>query len=490
MTTASNDQDFPPKGLNPESVWKHFAALCRIPRPSKHEERVRDYLVQWATGQGLESIIDRGGNLIIRKPASPGRENASGVILQAHLDMVCQKNDGVIHDFHNDPIHPVILDNLVLAENTTLGADDGIGVALALAALEDNTLVHGPLEALLTVDEEEGMGGANKLETGVLRGNILLNLDSETWGDFCLGCAGGMDISVSRPGHSEPIPSDWQTVCIRVSGLRGGHSGINIHEGRGNAIKILVRILNALQSSLSLRLASLTGGTARNALPREASAVIAIRPDDMDTLTERLGQLQAIIRHELAGVDEKVRIDCEPATAVNIMSIADQHLWLRTLHAAPHGIWRMSPSVPGAPETSNNLGTVNLQPDNGACTLMARSTIDSACNALADEITSLFMLSGIPVVKENAYPGWAPDTTSPLLTTCRNVYRQTFGQEPATHIIHAGLECGILKSKYPVLDTISFGPTIHSPHAPGESVEIDTVEKAWRFLKALLATID
>ena len=210
MTTASNDQDFPPKGLNPESVWKHFAALCRIPRPSKHEERVRDYLVQWATGQGLESIIDRGGNLIIRKPASPGRENASGVILQAHLDMVCQKNDGVIHDFHNDPIHPIIRDNLVLAENTTLGADDGIGVALALAALEDNTLVHGPLEALLTVDEEEGMGGANKLETGVLRGNILLNLDSETSGRLLPGLRW-------RHGHFRFPPRPFRTHPVRLA---------------------------------------------------------------------------------------------------------------------------------------------------------------------------------------------------------------------------------------------------------------------------------
>ena len=490
MTTASNNQEFPPKGLNPESVWKHFAALCRIPRPSKHEERIRDHLVQWANAQGLENLIDRGGNLIIRKPASPGRENAPGIILQAHLDMVCQKNDAIAHDFLNDPIHPVIHGNLVLAENTTLGADDGIGVALALAALEDRTLVHGPLEALLTVDEEEGMGGANKLEAGILRGDILLNLDSETWGDFCLGCAGGMDISVSRPGHSESIPSGWKTIRIRVAGLRGGHSGINIHEGRGNAIKILVRVLNALQSSLSLRLACLTGGTARNALPREASAVIAVRPDDMDMLREQLRQWQAIIRNELAGVDEQVRIDCEPAATGNIMSSTDQNIWLHTLNAAPHGVWRMSPSVPGAPETSNNLGTVELQPDVGTCTLMARSTIDSACNALADEIASLFALSGLSVVKENAYPGWAPDTASTLLATCRKVYRQTFGEEPATHIIHAGLECGILKSKYPSLDVISFGPTIHSPHAPGESVEIDTVEKAWRFLKNLLAAID
>ncbi len=487
---ASQQQGFPFSGLKPESVWKHFAALCRIPRQSKHEGPIRDYLRKWATEQGFANIIDKGGNLIIRKPACPGREKIPGVILQAHLDMVCQKNDSVQHDFSRDPIHAVVRGNLVLSENTTLGADDGIGVALALAALEDSTLVHGPLEVLLTVDEEEGMGGASKLATDVLQGKILLNLDSETWGDFCLGCAGGMDIPVERRGHPEPFPAGWQAVQIDITGLRGGHSGINIHEGRGNAIKILVRILHSLESRFPISLSSLTGGTARNALPREASAIIAIQPENMALLDDLLQQWQNLIRQELAGVDENIRIGRKSATAGEVMSSADQRIWLHSLHAAPHGIWRMSVSAPCSPETSNNLGTVNLQPDNGSCTFMVRSTIDSACNALVEEIASLFSLSGIQVRKENAYPGWTPDLSSPLLALCRKIYRQEFGGEPATHIIHAGLECGILKSKYPGLDIISFGPTIHSPHAPGESVEIDTVGKSWQFLKALLNAIE
>lgn len=489
MTHTSPQQDYPFSSLQPESVWRHFASLCRIPRQSKHEGPIRDYLQQWANAQGLDNLIDKGGNLIIRKPASPGRENVPGVILQAHLDMVCQKNDAVTHDFSRDPINAIVRGNLVLAENTTLGADDGIGVALALAILEDNTLTHGPLEALLTVDEEEGMGGADKLETGVLQGKILLNLDSETWGDFCLGCAGGMDIPVQRQGQAEAFPTGWQAMQIDITGLRGGHSGINIHEGRGNAIKIMVRILNALETRFPIRLSSMTGGTARNALPREASAIIGVQAENISLLNDALRQWQSTIRHELASVDENIRIDSKPAVADKVMSAADQHIWLRSLHAAPHGVWRMSASAPCSPETSNNLGTINLQPDSGSCTFMVRSTIDSACNALAEEIASLFALSGTPVSKENAYPGWTPDLASPLLALCRKIYQQEFGSEPATHIIHAGLECGILKSKYPHLDIISFGPTIHSPHAPGESVEIDTVEKSWRLLKALLGAM-
>ena len=489
MATTSNTQNFPFPELKPASVWKHFAALCAIPRPSKHEGPVREYLQQWAVGQKLENTVDKGGNLVIRKPASPGRENVPGVILQAHLDMVCQKNDSVAHDFLRDPIHAIVHDNLVLAENTTLGADDGIGVALILAILEDNSLTHGPLEALLTVDEEEGMGGANKLETGILQGKILLNLDSETWGDFCLGCAGGMDISVRHAGHAEPFPTGWQAVRIDITGLRGGHSGINIHEGRGNAIKILARILNSLENRFPLCLSSFTGGTARNALPREASAVIGIQPQSMASLNGLLQQWQNLIRRELAGVDENIHIGWTPVKADKIMPSANQRLWLLSLNAAPHGIWRMSVLAPCSPETSSNLGTIALQPDMGTCTFMVRSTVDSACNALADEIASLFSLSGLPVKKENAYPGWTPDPDSPLLALCKKIYRQEFGSEPATHVIHAGLECGILKSKYPGLDLISFGPTIHSPHAPGESVEIDTVEKSWQLLKALLSAI-
>ncbi len=483
-----NSRENPFKELKPASVWKHFASLCRIPRQSKHEKAVRDYLKQWASEAGLENFVDKGGNLIIRKPASAGYEKTPGVILQAHLDMVCQKNEGIRHDFSRDPIHAIVRDNLVLAENTTLGADDGIGVALALAALEDNTLKHGPLEALFTVDEEEGMGGANKLEKNVLQGKILLNLDSETWGDFCLGCAGGADVIVQRTGHAEPFPAAWNALKIDVTGLRGGHSGINIHEGRGNAIKILSRILGSLDKRFPLCLSSFTGGTARNAIPREASAVIGIQEQNLISVSGLLQQWQELIRKELAGVDEGLQIKWSTTTTDKIMSSFDQRVWLLSLNAAPYGVWRMTAGT-CSPETSSNLGTIDLQPGTGTCTFMVRSTVDSACNALAEEITSLFMLSGIQPRRENAYPGWTPDLNSPLLAQCRQIYKREFGTEPATHIIHAGLECGILKSKYPELDMISFGPTIHSPHAPGESVEIDTVEKSWQLLQALLEAI-
>ncbi len=481
--------EFPFAGLEPASVWAHFAALSRIPRQSKHEAAVVAFLKNWADKQGLENLIDQGGNLIIRKPATPGRENIPGVILQGHLDMVCQKNEGSDHDFSKDPIRPLVHGNTVTADGTTLGADDGIGIALALAVLEDKTLVHGPIETLFTIGEEEGMGGANNLETGVLQGKILLNLDSETWGEFCIGCAGGLDVTASRQHQTENIPEGWTTAKIDISGLRGGHSGVNIHEGRGNAIKLLVRFLCSVSRQIPFKLANLVGGTARNALPREASAIVAIAPENLTALQTQAAQYLSVFRNELAGVDENVTISVESATASIVMSQNDQDIWLNSLNAAPHGVWRMSPTISGAPETSNNIGVVDLQTEKGSCVFMARSTIDSACDALANEIISLFTLSGTSAKKENGYPGWEHHFDSPVLATSMAVYEKVFGNQPSTHIFHAGVECGILKSKYPVLDAISFGPTVHNPHSPKESLEIDTVEKAWLLLKSILEEV-
>lgn len=488
MTPVTNMNTYPFAGLEPASVWAHFAALSRIPRQSKHEEAIVAFLKDWADQQGLENLVDKGGNLIIRKAATPGREKQPGIILQGHLDMVCQKNEGIKHDFSKDPIRPLVNGNIVTADNTTLGADDGIGIALALAALEDRTLQHGPLEALFTVDEEEGMGGANNLETGILQGKILLNLDSETWGEFCIGCAGGLDVIASRQHQPEDIPEGWNPIQVTLSGLRGGHSGVNIHEGRGNAIKLIIRLLNAVSKQIPVRLSSITGGTARNALPREASAIIAIAPENRDALASLILSYLAVYRNELAGVDDGIAIDINDASATSVMPLSDQTVWLNSLNAAPHGVWRMSPTIAGAPETSNNVGVINLQADKGSCIFMARSTVDSACEALADEIISLFALSGTRTEKENGYPGWEPHFDSPILATCMKVYEKVFGNKPTTHIFHAGVECGILKAKYPVLDAISFGPTLHNPHSPKESLEIDTVEKAWLFLKAILET--
>ncbi len=476
--------------LEPTLVWSHFAALCQIPRQSKHEEAVVAFLKNWADGQGLENLVDKGGNLIIRKGATPGYENAPGIILQGHLDMVCQKNEGTEHDFAKDPIQPQVNGNLVTAKGTTLGADDGIGIALALAALEDKTLSHGPLEALFTIDEEEGMGGANNLETGILNGSILLNLDSETWGEFCIGCAGGQDVTATRTHTAEKVPDGWSTARIAITGLRGGHSGVNIHEGRGNAIKLLARFLNTLSQKTDIRLSAMSGGTARNAIPREASAIIAIAPENRAVLDATAKESQATFRIELAGVDDAVTIETGEAQASAVLSAKDQDAWLYSIHAAPDGIYRMSPTIAGAPETSDNVGVVDITPEKGTCTIMVRSAVDSACKALSEEVVSLFALSDTATHRENYYPGWKPNINSPILAICQKTYQAIFGEAPTTHIFHAGVECGILKAKYPVLDAISMGPTIHNPHSPRESLEIDTVQKSWLLLKGILkATI-
>ncbi|NML27903.1 aminoacyl-histidine dipeptidase [Zoogloea dura] len=478
--------------LQPAIVWRHFERFCRIPRQSRQEAALREHLQQWADGLGLAARVDTAGNLIIRKPASPGCEAAPGVVLQAHLDMVCQKNTGTVHDFSRDPIRPRLSDGWLIAEDTTLGADNGIGAALILATLEDKALTHGPLEALFTVDEEAGMGGAQGLQAGLLNGSLMLNLDTEDWGEFYLGCAGGLDVNVDRPGRPADMPAGWQAWRITLDGLRGGHSGVDIHEERGNAIKLLVRVMRALEDSLPLRLASLDGGTARNALPREAQAVVALPAGSGDQLAALLADWQARLRRELQGVDQGLRLAAALDDTRSLLDAAEQAVWLATLHAAPHGVRRRSLSVAGVVETSNNLGVVRLGPDGGHCNFMVRSLIDSGSQALADEIVSLFSLSGSTALKSGDYPGWAPNPDSPLLALCRQAFRREFGGESgggesSVKVIHAGLECGIIGSRYPDMDIVSFGPTIRGAHAPGERVEVESVGKAWQLLRAILA---
>jgi dipeptidase D len=476
-------------GLQPASVWAHFATLCAVPRASKQEVQLREQLYQWATGRGLNATADAAGNLIVRKPATVGREQVPGVVLQAHLDMVCQKNADSTHDFSRDPIVPELRDGWLVTEKTTLGADNGIGVALILAVLEDDSLAHGPLEALLTVDEEAGMGGARGLAPGVLQGRLMLNLDTEDWGEFYLGCAGGLDVNVTRHGASEPVPAGHVARRIVLRGLRGGHSGVDIHEERGNAIKLLVRVLRELEAGFALRLSELKGGTARNALPREASALVWVPEAVADRLAEAVAALAAQLRAELRGVDDGLSIELAPGEASAVMVLAEQEIWLASLQAAPHGVHRMSRQVPGVVETSNNLGIVDLGPSGGSCNFMVRSLLESGSLALADEIGSLWALSGTPVEKEGFYPGWAPNPASPLLKLCQTVYRRDFGADSKVQVVHAGLECGIIGAKYPGMDTVSFGPTIRGAHAPGERLEIASVDKCWRLLTAILAAI-
>jgi dipeptidase D len=466
-------------------VWRHFATICSIPRPSKQEDALRQTLADWAAERGFETLVDGAGNLLIKKPGSKGRENEPAVAMQAHLDMVCQANAGTVHDFTKDPITPVVKDGWLVAENTTLGADNGIGVAMGLAALEDDTLSHPPLEILLTVDEEAGMSGANGLPSGILKATRMLNLDTEEWGEFYLGCAGGCDVNVSRDCRTEAAPAGWNFQRLTIAGLRGGHSGIDIHKGRGNANKLIVRLLRSLAADGLIRLSSFGGGTARNALPREAWAVIACKTD----LKQKIEAFQALISDELSAQEKGITITLAPAPAAKVISTEDQSLILAALNAAPHGVKRMSSAAAGVVETSNNVGVMGLSDGQFTANLMVRSLRDSGTTMLADEITSLFDLAGCKVERSGGYPGWTPNPSSKLLALCQDVYKTQFGSDSAIQVIHAGLECGIIGAKYPGMDIISFGPTIRGAHAPGEHVEIETVAHCWTLLKAILAAL-
>lgn len=475
--------------LEPRIVWQHFATLCAIPRASKQEAALRQTLQEWAAGRALETQVDTAGNLIIRKPASAQGGHLPTVVLQAHLDMVCQANAAVDHDFSRDSIKPVLRDGWLVAENTTLGADNGLGVALILAVLEDQTLTHGPIEALLTVDEEAGMGGARGLQSGLLQGRLMLNLDTEAWGEFYLGCAGGLDVNVERAGQRESLPAGHVAYRLLLRGLRGGHSGVDIHEGRGNAIKLLLRVLCDLPQKLSFRLVSLHGGTARNALPREASATLTIAPRDLPELQNSLTDWQTRLQASLAGIESGLTLTLEATTASEVLSTQEQQVWLNSLNAAPHGVWRMSQRLPGVVDTSNNLGMVDVQPTHGSCNFMVRSLRLPEAEVLAAEIASLWVLTATPVEMSGHYPGWAPNPDSPLLALCQAVYRQEFKGDSCVKVIHAGLECGLIGDKYPGMDIVSFGPTIRGAHAPGEAVDVASVGRVWHLLTAILGAV-
>ena len=474
-------------GLTPAAVWRHFSTLCAIPRASKDEGAIRAAVEAWARTRGLATHVDGVGNLVIRKPARPGREGAPGVVLQGHLDMVTQKNGDSAHDFSRDPIRPVVQDGWVVAPETTLGADNGMGVAMALAALEDETLAHGSLEVLLTVDEESGMSGAHGLKPHALQGCLMLNLDTEEWGEFYLGCAGGVDVDVTEALQPEPVPAGHVARALTLRGMRGGHSGINIHEGRGNAIRALVGVLQSLGTGV--RLAGLDGGTARNAIPREAAAVVVLSEGAAAELPARLAEAQARLRAEVGAVEPGVELVSGPATAAELVPTEAARRWLEALGTAPFGVARMSTDVPGVVETSNNLGVVRISPEKGHANLMVRSLVDAEFLALGRAIATHFEDRGIQARLSGEYPGWKPNPSSRLLALCQAVYRETFHADSRVQVIHAGLECGIIGAKYPGLDTVSFGPTIRGAHAPGERVEIASVASCYQLLRSLLERV-
>ena len=473
--------------LAPQNVWKHFYSLTQIPRPSGHMERITEFLLNFGKGLGLESFVDEVGNVIIRKPATPGMEDRKGVILQAHMDMVPQKNNDTVHDFVNDPIQTWIDGEWVKAKGTTLGADNGMGVAAAMAVLEANDLKHGPLEVLITKDEETGMYGAFGLKPGTVKGDILLNLDSEDEGELYIGCAGGLDITAELSYKEEEADKSMVARKITLKGLRGGHSGMEINHGRGNANKLLARVAHDLLVEFDCRLASFAGGNMRNAIPREAHAVILFNPADIDDLPTYIKEYGEQLNQEYAPIESNIQLLLdEVELPAMVMPEEIQDNMIDMLLACQNGVMRMIPTVPDTVETSSNLAIVTLGEGKAEVRILARSSSDTMKDFLADSLTACFNMAGMKVTLSGGYSGWQPNVDSPILHAMTKSYEAQFGVAPKVKVIHAGLECGIIGANCPGLDMISFGPTLRSPHSPDERVLIPTVKKFYDFLVATL----
>ena len=476
--------------LQPRLLWQYFHDICQIPHPSKNEAAIVEYVKLQGEKLNLETVVDHVGNVLIRKPATPGMADRQMVILQAHLDMVPQKNNDTVHDFNKDPIRAYIDGDWVKAEGTTLGADNGIGAAAALAVLASNDLEHGPLECLFTVDEETGMTGAFELKPDLLKGKILINMDSEDEGELYIGCAGGIDTNAFFTCSEEDVPAGHVAYRAEVKGLKGGHSGLDIHLGRGNAIKLLNRLLWQGERDLGLRLSSVDGGSLRNAIPREASAIITIPKENTDKLEKLAADMLGLWQNELGKVDPGLRLVMETIdTPGKVMDLETSRNILNAVYACPNGAMRMVSDMPDVVETSTNLAV--LKSENGiveAATLQ-RSSVDSAKEDLCNMMRVVFEMAGARVEQSGDYPGWKPNVDSPILKTMSQVYEKLYGKVPAQKVIHAGLECGILGGTYPRLDMISFGPTIRNPHSPDEMVNIPTVKLFFDFLAETLRHI-
>ena len=482
--------------LEPKGVWQNFAKLTQIPRPSGKKEQISQFLIDYGKSLGLETLTDAIGNVLIRKPASPGYENHPGVILQGHMDMVPQKNSDKVFDFANDPIEAYVEDNKqwVTANGTTLGADNGIGVATAMAILADKSVVHPPLEAFFTVDEETGMYGAFDLKGGWLQGKTLLNLDSETEGELYVGCAGGVDTTATF--RYIPVPTEEGDIALRVrlSGCKGGHSGCDIHLQRANANKLLFRFLKEAVTNYEARLARVEGGSLRNAIPREAEAIITIPADAYDDLMALVDDFETLFVTEYEGVEDAISLTAEQVDCPKVEMPEDvQDFLIHAITICPHGVYRMMAEMPDIVETSNNLAMIEFSHEGEEDVIkvqcLTRSAVESRKNELREIIHSAFSIAGADVVFSGAYPGWKPNINSPIMHTMKTIYEREFGAEPRIVIIHAGLECGIIGRNYPGLDMISFGPTIEHPHSPDERVNIASVQKFYHFLLATLKAL-
>ena len=476
-------------GLEPKELWKHFDALAAIPRPSTKEAAARDYVLAVAARSGLEAVHDEVGNTVIRKPARPGRESAPMALLQGHLDMVCEKNEGTPHNFDTDPIKLRRDGDWLKADGTTLGADNGVGVSAALAVMESTDIAHGPLEFVFTIDEETGLTGAAEFPGGLLQSKYFLNLDNEEKGTICIGCSGGLKTTARRKVTFHPAKGDaaWR---IKVFGLKGGHSGVDIHQGRGNALRILGSVLQSALDSLPIEIADLNGGSAQNAIPREASAVVvldAARQKDLQTLVSKsASEWQA----DLGSFDSELQITVEKTVRPEkVLDGTDAKQTVNLLVSVPHGVLAMSPDVPGLVQNSTNLATAAIKGDTMEIVTSQRSAIESSKQSAARMVATTFRLAGFEVEQAGSYPGWKPEPNSEIVRKLQSVHEQVFGAPAKLIAMHAGLECGVIGEKYPGMQMASFGPTIVDPHSPNERVEISSVESFWKYLKAALERI-
>ena len=478
------------KDLEPKELWSNFHALTRQPRPSKHEEKVRQFLVDWAKKNKIACRVDGVGNVILSKPATKGMEGRTPVVLQAHMDMVPQARAGKKHDFLKDPIDTRIVGDWVYACDTTLGADDGMGVAAIMAVFTSKTVKHGPLEALITTDEETGMTGAFGLKKGELKGRYLLNLDSETEGELYVGCAGGIDAAISIPYTTEKAPKGMEAYRVTIGGLKGGHSGMEINTGRANANKLLARHLRWV-AECGIRIVSMEGGNMRNAIPRDAEAVVAMPKEHVDCILKELDKVAAWVKKELANVEpdffmkyEKVRMN------PTVISEEGTQKIINLMMVAPNGVIRMSKDMEGLVETSLNLAIAKTTAAKKFVVYaLLRSSVDTAKEALAERLVCLAELAGGKCQLSGAYPGWKPNMNSELLKTMKATYKKLYKKEPAVMAIHAGLECGLLGGKYPDMEMISFGPTLQSPHSPDERCYIPSTKKFYDYLVATLEAL-
>ncbi len=476
--------------LEPQDVFQNFYDITQIPRPSGQMDQIRQFLVSFGNGLGLETIVDDAGNVIIRKPAAEGMENRQGVVLQAHMDMVPQKEDEKEFNFTTDPIQAFVNGDYIVTEGTTLGADNGIGIAIIMAVLQSDTLQAGPLEALFTVDEETSMSGVNGLKPDILNGKILINMDSEDEGVFTIGAAGGEHAAIHSAYPQVPAPSDRIAYLVKVQGLKGGHSGMDINLGRGHATKILVRLLKASAGQFGLQLASLSGGTVSNAIPRDAAALVFIADSQVDAFLSFTRDFEATVQNELKAVEPDLSIDLTSVQAPpQVMDETFQKTLINALYGTPQGVLRMSDTVPGLVETSTNTGVTSAQDGKLEVDCTVRSSVDSELEDTAQMIASVWELAGYPVEFSGFYNGWPPDPESPILMKMKDAYLELYGEEAEVMAVHAGLECGTISGKYPDMDMISIGPSMNDVHSPSERLYIPSVEKVVRLLFEVLQNI-